>query len=96
MNEAFTLKNYLSYLYFFVGSFFVYRFLFISMNEDPKKFVTRFMAAMGLKIFISLMILVVYMWFNQSEGKVFAVNFLVLYLLYSGLIFNRLYKVKKT
>ncbi len=96
LNQPFSLKNYLSFTYFFAGGFVMFRYLFNSMNDDPKKFVTRFMAAMGIKIFVSLMILVIYLWVHEAQGKVFAVNFLILYLLYSGILFQRLYKGKKT
>ena len=96
LQHPFTLKNYVSFVYFFAGGFIMFRYLYQSMTDEPEKFVRRFMIAMGIKIFVSLMILVVYLWIYGAGGKVFAVNFLILYLLYSGILFQRLYKGKRT
>ena len=68
---------YLAYGYFLVLSILIQAFLLKSSSDRPQKFVINFMAAMGGKVMLSLLLLVLHMYFHKEGAKVFAVNFAV-------------------
>ena len=91
----FSSLHYFSFIYFILLVTVIQIFLVRSLRNRPQKFVITFMASMGIKIFLSLMILVVIMYTGLNSSKEFAINFLVLYLVYSGFSIMHMQKVQK-
>jgi hypothetical protein len=85
LSQEFAFPQYLTYAYFAGITLLVQGFLIKSLEERPQKFVINFMAAMGVKIFLSLILLAIHLYFNKDDGKIYAVNFTVLYLAYAAL-----------
>jgi hypothetical protein len=54
----------------------------IGAGKDPKKFVTRFMGATGLRFFLSLMFVLLLKFGFAEPFKVHVVQFLILYIVY--------------
>lgn len=97
LDRKFDYTYYLAYGYFLVLTIVIQGLLLKSLSERPQKFVVNFMAAMGGKIFLSLILILLHLYFNKEGAKVFAVNFTVLYLLYSFLgIYHILSVQRKT
>jgi len=70
-------------LLLFVITFSVHRYLIIASREDSKKFTYKFMGATGLKMFIYLVMMVIYLLLDKNHAVPFLVSFLILYVLYS-------------
>jgi hypothetical protein len=83
--QHFGMEHYLTYVYFAIVTLIIQGFLVKSLESTPQRFVVNFMAAMGLKIFVSLALLGLHLYFNKGEGKLYAVNFTLLYLAYVAL-----------
>lgn len=55
-----------------------------SLKKRPQRFVLNFMAAMGIKMFLSLIFLLILLYFFEVDKKVFGINYLVLYFIFSA------------
>ena len=66
-----------------------------SIKNRPQRFVFSFMSSMGIKIFISLFILVVIMYSGINNSKPFAINFLALYISYSTFSVLQILRLQK-
>jgi len=83
-------------LVFFISvTTFLHFFLTKSADQEPKKFVFRYMMISGLKLFGFLMIILVYALLKRQEALGFTLLFLTLYLFFSAfeaLIFLNYFK----
>ncbi len=95
LNMEFEKLYYFSYFYFFLVTIIIHLLLKRSLKDRPQKYVVVFMASMGIKIFLSLMILVVVLLIGIENSKVFAINYLILYMLYSAFSVSRTLKSLK-
>ena len=66
-----------------------------ALRDRPQKFIIVFMSSMGLKIFISLILLVTVMMSGLNNSKAFAINFLILYLVFSGFSIYQMQRAQK-
>ncbi|MDP2385562.1 MAG: hypothetical protein Q8M29_04270 [Bacteroidota bacterium] len=100
-------KEYISlHAYFIIPFFFVYSYLtHLSLtkalkDENKNAFTMRFMGATGIKLFFSLIFIVVYSFVNKAGLIPFAVLFLFLYFAFTifetMILFKQLKKDKQT
>ena len=91
-----------SKLHYFVYGYFVFIITLIhiymvqSLKERPQRFVIAFMASMGIKILISLLLLVVIMYTGINNTKTFAINYLALYFIFSSFSVFHTLKTQKS
>ena len=75
--------------YYFVLAYFTLLVLFTqvymnnSLKKRPQVFVWTFLGVVGIKMFLSLMILVIIIYAGVNESKIFGVNFISLYFAFS-------------
>jgi len=74
---------FLAYGFLFSLSLLVHFWVIRATQNNNRQFVNTFMGASGLKLFLSLGLLVIYITVNPEERVVFAVHFMVLYLIYT-------------
>lgn len=72
------------YSYFYLMITIIHVFMVRALNKRPQQYIIVFMSSMGIKIFLSLIVLVVIMFSGLNKSKIFAINFLTLYLLFSA------------
>jgi hypothetical protein len=85
LNKTVTVGYYMIVVYFLTLNGLVHFMLLKAGEKDPKQFVPKFMGAMGLKMFMSLIYIFAYVVLNQEEVLYFAVTFLVLYFSFTAL-----------
>lgn len=69
----------------------IYRFLSKSNAENPKRFVSHFMGAIGIKLFASLILVVVYLMFGHQESKmILALGVMFVYMTFNILLIKKL------
>jgi len=61
----------------------VHGFLLQTGTEDSQKFVRRFMMTSGAKMFLYLLIMVIYLFFNPEDAIIFLLSFLSFYLVFT-------------
>jgi hypothetical protein len=69
--------------FFIVVTALIHIVLVKSSEQSPRKFITNFMALSGAKLFVYLMVIVIYALLKGKEALGFVILFLVLYFLYS-------------
>jgi hypothetical protein len=91
---GFLVLKYLDPGYYFTGFLFmplllfiitlgVHRYLIMASLKNKRKFTYRFMGATGLKMFVYLALIVVYLLLDREHAVPFLICFLILYVLYS-------------
>lgn len=55
-----------------------------SAAKDPEKLANGFFTAMMIRLFVSILIAILIIYFDRTNSTIFALNFLILYLLYLG------------
>lgn len=80
----FTALYYSIYVYFYLMITVIHVFMIRALKKRPQQYIIVFMSSMGIKIFLSLIVLVVIMYSGLNKTKTFAINFLILYLLFSS------------
>ena len=100
LQEVFNIE--FSYKYYFVFGYFTLIVLLIqiyinnSLKKRPQVFIWTFLGALGLKMFLSLLVLVIVMYAGVSEPKIWAVNFVSLYFAFSTFSALQIMKAQKT
>jgi len=61
----------------------VHRYLLVSSQEENHRFTYKFMGATGVKMFIYLVLIVIYLLTDREHAVPFLICFLILYVLYS-------------
>lgn len=69
--------------FFIIVTALIHIVLVRSSEQSPRKFITNFMALSGAKLFVYLMVIVIYALLKGKEALGFVILFLVLYFLYS-------------
>ena len=95
IGQTFLPLHYYSYLYFVTLVLVVHFILVRSLKKRPQRFVINFMAVMGIKIFLSLILLVVFIYFFDVNKKVFGINYMILYLVFSSYSIASILKAQK-
>ena len=90
-----TLAYWLSFGWFFAITLLVHIMLLRAGEKDAKKFVPVFMGMVGLKMFVSLGMLMAYLAIVEENVKSFAVAFLVQYIAYTVLEVTSVLKALK-
>lgn len=85
LNKPVTIGYYMIVVYFLCINSLVHYMLLKAGEKDPKQFVPKFMGAMGLKMFLSLIYIFAYVVLNENEVVYFAVTFLIMYFSYTAL-----------
>ncbi|MEZ4720840.1 MAG: hypothetical protein R2813_03065 [Flavobacteriales bacterium] len=80
-------------IYMIVVSFFFESVL--TNQANPKQFITMYMAFSGGKMFLSLFILLIYIYLNRDYMMPFAVSFLGAYFIFTGFEIGRLLRFFK-
>jgi len=84
MHIEFSRLYYFSYLYYIILVFIIQIMMSRALKDRPQNYIISFMASMGVKMFLSLGILVVIMYPGLNSSKYFAINYLLLYLIFSA------------
>lgn len=83
-------------LFFALFSFISTLFLSSSMNAENKNaFTLRFIAASGVKLFISLFVIIIYAFLNKKQVVSFAILYLFIYFLFTGVETFFLYRATR-
>jgi hypothetical protein len=61
----------------------VHVYLIKSSEKNPRKFTSKYLGAMGLKMFIYLLFLVVFLFIDTTRAVPFLVSFLVTYMVFT-------------
>ena len=69
-------------IYFALSTVIVHELLIKTNNESPKNFIRTYMGTTALRLFLNLMIIIVFMLVNRSGAMAFALAFLVFYFLF--------------
>ena len=96
LDTPFTALNYFVYIYFIILVTAIQFYMTSSLNKRPQRFVISFMASMGVKIFLSLILLVIIMYSGMNNSKSFAINFMVVYLVFSFFSISHILRVQKS
>ena len=87
-NQLMPIRFISNYLWPLLGLFFltttvIFYVLHVVEDKDPKLFIQRFMLCSGLKMFLFLIIISVFLFVNKPEGIKFTLSFLSLYLVFT-------------
>jgi len=78
----------LSQYFFIIISYFVvissssHYLLLNTLIKKPKKFINIFMLTTTIKLILSFVLLIIFVFTNKDEAKIFILNFAILYLFY--------------
>jgi hypothetical protein len=70
-------------VFLFVVTILVHIYLIRACENDPRKFTSKYIGAMGLKMFIYLIFLVVFLFLDTAHAVSFLVSFLVTYVTFT-------------
>ncbi len=70
-------------LLLFVITIGVHQYLIIASQGDNKKFTYKYLGATGLKMFVYLILIVIYLLLDREHAVPFLICFLILYVFYS-------------
>jgi len=84
LDTEFKLIHYFVYAYYVIMVFIIQMVMMRALKNRPQRYIISFMSSMGIKIFLSLIILVVIMYTGLESSKPFAINYLILYLVFSA------------
>jgi L-asparagine transporter-like permease len=69
-------------IYFFVSTVVTHQLLMKTNKQSPQNFIRAYLGTTALRLFLNLMVIIIYMLVNRSGAMVFALSFLVFYFLY--------------
>ncbi len=69
-------------IYFFISTVIVHRILIKTNTESPKNFIRTYMGTTALRLFLNLMVIIIYILVDRSRAMAFALAFLVFYFIY--------------
>lgn len=87
IHHDFTVAYWFIFIYFF-GMTALVHFLLLragGANEEPKKFVPKFMGVLGLKMFASLLYIFIYSFLFSEDMFAFAITFICVYMSFTAL-----------
>lgn len=69
-------------IYFFVATIITHQLLMKKNRESPQNFIRAYLGSTAFRLFLNLMIIIVYMLVNKPGAMAFTLSFLVFYFLY--------------
>lgn len=75
-----------SHGYYILGYYFLFTLglhYYLTKKADPKSFIMRFMGVVGIKLFLNLIVILVYGLNNKAKAVSFALIFLLVYFLFT-------------
>lgn len=82
-------------LIFFLATNFVFYKLLTTATQNMRKFNTRFLGMSMIKMFIYLILTLVYLWFFSEFAKQFLISLFMLYISYAGLEIYEILRIVK-
>lgn len=70
-------------IFFYVVTNLVHAYLLRIADKSGSRFTSQYMAASFIKMFLYLAVAIGYVAFNRDAGKIFLINFLLLYIVYT-------------
>ena len=83
LKSPFDIINYLTFLYFILLISIIQIMMLRLLKKRPQLFVPGFMGALGLKMFLTLIILAVLVYAGLVDKFVFGINFALLYFIFT-------------
>lgn len=71
------------WIFFIASTALIHAFFVKAASKDPKKFVTNYMGITGIKLFLYLIIIIIYGLLNRDTATGFILCFLIMYFFYS-------------
>ena len=81
--------------FFIIASIIVYHFMLKAIEKRPARFVSSFMLATMIKLFLYMAVMITYALLNREEAMSFIVTFFVLYVIFTIVEVASLLKVNK-
>jgi hypothetical protein len=69
-------------IYFFLLTFVIHHFLIKANTQSPQNFVRSYMLFTALKLFLNLMVIVIYLLIDRKQAMVFILSFLIFYFVF--------------
>ena len=88
-------SNYFVFAYFSLIVLFIQVYINKSLKKRPQVFIWTFLGALGLKMFLSLLLLVIVMYAGVHDSKAWAINFISLYFAFSMFSVLQILKAQK-
>ena len=95
LEVSFGLPYYFTFAYFTFIVLIIQFFINGSLKKRPGQFVWTFLGSLGIKMFLSLIILLVMIYTGVENPKVFGINFVTLYMLFSTFSVRHILKAQK-
>ena len=95
LNEKFGILQVIVYCFFLLMVTFIHISMLRALKKRPQQFVIAFMASMGIKIFVSLTLLMIIMYTGINNSNAFAINYLLLYLSFSSFSIYQMLRAQK-
>ena len=89
-------KYYVAFAYFTLVVIFIQVYIAKSLKKRPQVFIWTFLGALGFKMFLSLLLLVIVVYAGVSDYKIWAVNFVSLYVAFSAFSAMQIMRAQKT
>ncbi|MEQ9063797.1 MAG: hypothetical protein RIE58_06450 [Vicingaceae bacterium] len=83
LNVPFGTVYYFTFFYFVGAVLFIQFYLNSSLKKRPQQFIWSFMGALGLKMFLSLLILLIVIYAGIADPKTYGINYISLYMIFS-------------
>lgn len=96
LNAPFDVINYLTFVYFVLIICIIQFAMMKVLQGRPQSFVPGFMAALGIKMFLTLTILTVLVYLGMVEKKVFGINFAVLYFIFTSFSITHILRAQRS
>ena len=96
LNSPFDIINYLSFVYFVLVVCIIQFSMIKVLKGRPQSFVPGFMGALGIKMFLTLIILAVLVYSGMVEKKVFGINFTVLYFIFTSFSITHILRAQRS
>jgi hypothetical protein len=74
----------LQFIFFIIITGVLHYFFIVNLEKKPQQFVTTFLGLTGLKLFIYLIVIVVYFITNKKDATPFLLSFLFFYLIFTA------------
>lgn len=96
LNSSFDIINYLTFVYFILVICIIQISLMKLLKGRPQSFVPGFMGALGIKMFLTLIILTVLIYSGMVDKKVFGINFTLLYFIFTAFSITHVLKAQRS
>ncbi len=73
----------LTALFFVALDIITYRLVWKQIQKNVQKLITMFMLSTTIRLLLSLLVIVVYVWFNREDAKAFILIFFINYIIFT-------------